>query len=104
MRLFHRMSYDSFFKEICVDGLIQLSHKSKKVQFKQIFDKLTFENFDEIKVFLAWYGIPSLANKYFINESDTINIPVHNKNKNFNYDKAPQKQIEESLRKREVIN
>ena len=80
-----------FFKEICVDGLIQLSHKSKKVQFKQILDKLTFENYDEIKVFLAWYGIPSLANKYFINESDTINIPVHNKNKNFNYDKAPQK-------------
>ena len=78
-----------FFKENYVEGMIQLSLKSKKVQVKQIFDMFTFENIDEIKDFLVWYGIPSLANKYLLNESDIVNLPVHNKNKN--YDKAPQK-------------
>ena len=78
-----------FFKEICVEGLIKLSLKSKKVQYRQILDIFTFENIDEIKNFLVWYGIT--VNKLVPNENDTVNLSVHNKNKNFNYDKAPQK-------------
>jgi hypothetical protein len=52
---------------------------------------LTFEDVDEIKKFLVWYGIPSLNSKYVFNENDTATLPAHNKNKNFNYDKAPQR-------------
>ena len=80
-----------FFKEINVEGLIQLSFKSKKVQLKQLLDILTFENIDELKEFLVWYGITSLTTKFILNESDTVNLPAHHKNKSFNYDKAPQK-------------
>lgn len=79
-----------FFKEICVEGLMKLSYKSKKVTFKQILEILTFEGVDEAKKFLVWYGVSSLTNKYLVNESDVVTFPTYNKNKNLNYDKAPQ--------------
>ena len=79
-----------FFKEICTAGLMKLSLKSKKVQFNEIYDMLTFENIDEVQKFLIWFEVPSLASKRIINEGDTVTLPVHSKNKHFNYDIAPQ--------------
>lgn len=80
-----------FFKEICVDGLIHLSLKYEELTYKQIQEFLTFEDVDEIRKFLIWYGITKDKTRYIINESDKIPIVINHKNKNFDYDKAPQK-------------
>ena len=80
-----------FFREICVDGLMKLSLKHHELTYKQILDYLTFEEIDEAKDFLIWYGITQDKSKRIINDWDTVKITLNNKNKNFDYDKAPQK-------------
>ena len=80
-----------FFKEICVDGLMKLSLQYQELKYKEIVDYLTFEDIDEAKDFLIWYGITQDKSKHIINEGNTVSIVINNRNKIFDYDKAPQK-------------
>ena len=80
-----------FFNEINVYGLQKISLKRKELTYKEIKDLLTFEDVDEVKKFLIWYGITKDKSRYIINESDIVPIYVGNQNKKYEYDKAPQK-------------
>mgnify|MGYP002625676354 FL=1 len=80
-----------FFKEINVYGLQKLSLTKKVFTYKEIRNLLTFEDLEEIKDFLVWYGISSEKNRYSPNESDDVNIYMNNPNKKYDYNKAPQK-------------
>ena len=99
-----------FFKEICVYGLQKISLKKKELTYKEIKDLLTFEDIDEVKNFLIWYGITKDKGKHIINESDIVPIIIKNPNKKFDYEKAPQltnkkfveKKKDNKLRKDEV--
>ena len=80
-----------FFKEINVGGLLKLSSEHKEMTYRQLFDRLAFEETDEIREFLLWYGISKDKSRYVVNDSDTVPIFLKNKNQIFDYDKAPQK-------------
>ena len=80
-----------FFKEICVYGLIKLSLKNREVNYRQLYENLIFEDNDEIRDFLIWYGITKEKSRHIVNDTDKVNIFINNKNKNFDYDSAPQK-------------
>ena len=80
-----------FFKEVCVEGLKNLSTKYKELSYRQILNFLTFEDTDEIREFLIWYGITKDKSRYVVNDSDMVQIGINNKNKVYNYDTAPQK-------------
>ena len=80
-----------FFKEINCDGLMKLSLKKKDLSYRQIFDNLIFEENEEIRDFLVWYGITKEKIRYSPNDFDIVIININNKNKILDYDKAPQK-------------
>ena len=80
-----------FFREICVDGLIKLALKKKEVNYRQLFEYLIFEDKDEIRDFLVWYGLTKEKSRHIVNDIDKVNIFINNKNKNYDYDNAPQK-------------
>ena len=80
-----------FFKEICVYGLQKISSNKKELTYKEIKDLLTFEEVDEVRKFLIWYGITKDKSKHIVNESDIVPITTNYKNKKYEYDKAPQK-------------
>ena len=99
-----------FFKEICVYGLQKISITKKELTYKEIKDLLTFEDIEEVRQFLIWYGITKDKNRYIVNESDIVPIVINNPNKKFEYESAPQrtniryveKKKGEKLRKDEV--
>jgi len=70
-----------FFKEICVYGLQKISLTKKELTYKGIKDLLTFEDIDEVRQFLIWYGITKDKNRYIVNESDIVPITINNQNK-----------------------
>ena len=80
-----------FFKEICVYGLQKISITKKELTYKEIKDLLTFEDIEEVRQFLIWYGITKDKNRYIVNESDIVPIVINNPNKKFEYESAPQK-------------
>ena len=80
-----------FFKEINVYGLQKISLTKKEITYKEIRNLLTFEDLEEIKEFLVWYGITTEKSRYSPNESDIVNIYMNNQNKKFDYNKVPQK-------------
>ena len=80
-----------FFKEICVYGLQKISLTKKELTYKGIKDLLTFEDIDEVRQFLIWYGITKDKNRYIVNESDMVPIVINSPNKKFEYESAPQK-------------
>ena len=80
-----------FFKEICVYGLQKISLTKKELTYKEIKDLLTFEDIEEVRQFLIWYGIAKDKNRYIVNESDIVPIVINNPNKKFEYESAPQK-------------
>ena len=80
-----------FFKEICVYGLQKISQTKNELTYKEIKDLLTFEEIEEVRYFLIWYGITKDKSRYHVNESDIVPITINNQNKKFEYDKAPQK-------------
>ena len=80
-----------FFKEICVYGLQKIALTKKELPYKEIKDLLTFEDVDEVRRFLIWYGINKDKSRYTVNESDIVPIVINNPNKKFLYEKAFQK-------------
>ena len=80
-----------FFKEICVIGLVELSLIYKELTYREILDLLTFEDTDEIRKFLIWYGITKDKTRHIVNDSDTVPLNSNTKIKKYDYDKAPQK-------------
>ena len=79
-----------FFKEICVYGLQKISLTKKELTYREIKNLLTFEDIDEIKYFLIWYGITKDKSRYSVNETDIVPIFLNNLNKKYDYDKAKQ--------------
>ena len=80
-----------FFKEICVYGLMKLSLEHKELSYRKIVDYLTFEDSEEAKKFLQWYGINEGKSNFIVNESDKVSLVINNKNKKYNYNLAPQR-------------
>ena len=80
-----------FFKEICVYGLQKISKTKKELTYREIKDLLTFEDVDEVRKFLIWYGITKDKTRRIVNEADKVPIALNNPNKNFVYEKAFQK-------------
>ena len=80
-----------FFKEICVYGLQKISLTKKQLTYKEIRDSLTFEDVEEVRKFLIWYGITKDKTRYIVNESDIVPIAINSQNKKFVYEKAIQK-------------
>ena len=80
-----------FFKEINVDGLMKLSLENKEMTYGKLLEKLIFNEIEEIKDFLIWYGITKDKSKSLINYFDTVPISINNKSKIFDYNTAPQK-------------
>ena len=80
-----------FFKEICVYGLQKISKTKKELTYREIKDLLTFEDVDEVRKFLIWYGITKDKTRRIVNETDKVPIALNKPNKNFVYEKAFQK-------------
>ena len=78
-----------FFNEIRADGLMKLSLEHEELSYKQILDYLIFEDNEEVRKFLIWYGITKDKSKYIVNDIDMV--PLKTKKTNFDYEDAPQK-------------
>ena len=77
-----------FYKEICFYGINKLSETNKEITYGKLYEYLTFEDIEEIKPFLKWYGIPKNKLGLYISDNDKVPLCF---SKNTNFNEAPQK-------------